>query len=42
MTDYNDLPEAIKQNKTEEEWNALFAELAEASQRARELMQHHG
>lgn len=42
MTEYKDLPEEIKQAKTEEEWNALIAELAEISQRARELMQHHG
>ena len=41
MTEYADLPQEVKDNTTEEAWNALMAELAEVSERARELMKHH-
>ena len=40
MSDYDELPEQVKQNVTREEWEQLMSDLAEVSKQARGLLQH--
>lgn len=40
MSDYDELPEQVKQNVTREEWEQLMSDLAEVSEQARGLLQH--
>ena len=42
MSDYDTLPEEIKQHTTKEQWDKLMAELAEITKQAQEATQYHG